>query len=166
MQALLWYYCSPICGSPTWQVQDLILLSLCSSYHPVTASPLCLDEFMLFLVGSSVFLLMVVQQLVAILVLWQKMSAHPSTLPSWTNPILSYFLHLVDSYSAFKLKLKPPLSPKYRTSCSHPAHLMAHCTCPPKSRNLKQGTVSSLKALIVSYQSLPLQCLHKGHCIF
>ena len=76
------------------------------------------------------------------------------------------FCHLVDSYSAFKLKLKPPLSPKYRTSCSHPAYLTAHCTCPPKSRNLEQGTVSSLKALIVSYPSLPLQCLYKGHCIF
>ena len=23
---LLWYYCSPVCGSPTWQVWDLILL--------------------------------------------------------------------------------------------------------------------------------------------
>ena len=37
----------------------------------------------LFLMGSSVFLLMVVQQLVAILMfLQEEMSTHPSTLPS------------------------------------------------------------------------------------
>ena len=39
-----------------------------------------------FLVSSSVFLSMTVQQLVVILVLSQEsMSAHPSTPPSWTN---------------------------------------------------------------------------------
>ena len=47
------------------------------------ASSLSLDVGYLFLVGSSIGLLMVVQQLVAILVLSQKeMSARPSTLPS------------------------------------------------------------------------------------
>ena len=37
-----------------------------------------------FLVGSSILLLMVVQQLVAVLVLsYEEMSARPSTVPSW-----------------------------------------------------------------------------------
>ena len=36
-----------------------------------------------FLVSSSVFLLMIVQQFIVILVLWQEgVLAHPSTLPS------------------------------------------------------------------------------------
>ena len=43
---------------------------------------LSLDMGYLFLVGSSILLLMVVQQLVAILVLSQEMRAHPSTWPS------------------------------------------------------------------------------------
>ena len=47
---------------------------------------LCLWMWGIFLVGSSVLLSMVVQPLVAILVLSQEeMSAHPSTLPSWTR---------------------------------------------------------------------------------
>ena len=50
-----------------------------------------------FLVGSSVFLSMVVQQLVVISVLSQEeVSAHPSTSPSCTNPktwfLFAYFL--------------------------------------------------------------------------
>ena len=42
-----------------------------------------------FLVGSSVLLSMVVQQLVVILVLSQEMSACSSTPPSWTGTLLS-----------------------------------------------------------------------------
>ena len=38
-----------------------------------------------FFVGSSVLLSIVVQQLVATVVFSQEMSAHPSTLPSWTG---------------------------------------------------------------------------------
>ena len=41
-----------------------------------------------FLVGSNIFLLTVVQQQVVILEFLQKISAHPSTLPSWSQ---SYF---------------------------------------------------------------------------
>ena len=53
------------------------------SYNLVWASPLSLDMDYLFLVGSNSLLLMVVQQLVAILEFSQeKMSKHPSTLPS------------------------------------------------------------------------------------
>ena len=63
---LLRYYCSPICGSPTWWVWDFILFWLCQSYCVVVASPLSLDLGYCFLVGSSVHLLMVVQQLVLI----------------------------------------------------------------------------------------------------
>ena len=39
----LWYYCSPVCGLPTQQVWDLILLWLCLSYRLTVASPLSLD---------------------------------------------------------------------------------------------------------------------------
>ena len=39
----LWYYCSPVCGSPTWQVWDLILPGLCPSCHLSAASSLFLD---------------------------------------------------------------------------------------------------------------------------
>ena len=75
---LLWY-----CGSPTGWSWDFILLWLCPSYYLSTASSLSLDVGYLFLMGSSILLSMVVQQLVAILVFSQeKMSTHPSILPS------------------------------------------------------------------------------------
>ena len=61
VRELLCYYYSPVCGSPTWQVWDLILSILCSSYLLTAASSLTLDVGYLFLVGSSVPLLMVVQ---------------------------------------------------------------------------------------------------------
>ena len=81
---LLWYKCSPICESPTQQLWDLILLWLCPSYHLIVASPLSLDVGYLFLVSSSVFLLMIVQQLVVVLVFSQEgVRARPSTPPSW-----------------------------------------------------------------------------------
>ena len=81
---LLWYYCSPVCGLPTQGPWDLILSWLHSSYHLVAASPLSLVVGYLFLcVGSSVLLLMVVQQLVANPVFSQeKISTCPSALPS------------------------------------------------------------------------------------
>ena len=34
----LWYYCSPLCGLPTWWVLDLILSFLHSFYHLTVAS--------------------------------------------------------------------------------------------------------------------------------
>ena len=53
------------------------------SYHFVGPSPLCLDVEYLSLVGSSLLLWMVVQQLASVLEFSQeKMSAHSSTLPS------------------------------------------------------------------------------------
>ena len=45
---LLWYYCSPVCGSLTWQVWDFILSWLCPSYHLSAASSLFLDVGYLF----------------------------------------------------------------------------------------------------------------------
>ena len=55
----------------------------CASPTLVGASPLPLDTGYLFLVGSRILLLMVAQELVAILVFSQeKMSIHPATLPS------------------------------------------------------------------------------------
>ena len=78
VQEHFWYYCSPVDESSNQWVQDSNFSCLCHSYHFVAASPLSLVVGYLFLVGSSIFLFMVVQQLVAILVLWQeKMSACP-----------------------------------------------------------------------------------------
>ena len=62
---LLWYYFSSVCGLPTWQAWDLIvivpLLQSCCGF-------LSLDVGILFLVGSSILLSMVVHQLVVTLV--------------------------------------------------------------------------------------------------
>ena len=83
---LFWYYGSPVCGSPTQQVWVFILLRLCLSYHLIMASSLCLNMGYPIFLGSSVFLSMVVQQLIAILVFSQEeMRAYPPTLPSWTS---------------------------------------------------------------------------------
>ena len=74
---LLWYYCSPACGSPTHWIWDLILLWLCPFYHLTVASSLSL----------------VVQQLVVILVLLQEeMSTCSSTPSSWTRRINTFCL--------------------------------------------------------------------------
>ena len=87
VQELLWYYCSLVCGSLTWQVWDLILSWLIPSYHPAMAS-LSLDVGYLFLVGSSILLLMVVQQLVVIVMLSQEvMGTCPSLTPTWTRSL-------------------------------------------------------------------------------
>ena len=58
---LLWYYCSPVCRSPTQRVWDFILSGLCSSYNLTVAYSLSLNGRYLFLVGSSVLLLKGVQ---------------------------------------------------------------------------------------------------------
>ena len=80
MGELLWYCCSLVCGLHTLQLWDLILLWLRPSYCLAVASSLSLDVEYLFMVGSSVLLLMIVQQLVVILALsWEEMSIRPST---------------------------------------------------------------------------------------
>ena len=103
---------SPFVGSPDWEawhgVQNLhnsrrtSLVLLFSSLWVthltgmgfdfivisphLPASSLSLDMRCLVWWVPSALLLMVVQQLVAILVVWQKkMRAHPLTLPSWTG---------------------------------------------------------------------------------
>ena len=64
---LPWYNCSPVCESPTWCVWGLILSQLCPSYHPVVASSLSFFGCRVsFLVRSSIFLSVVVQELVVI----------------------------------------------------------------------------------------------------
>ena len=45
---LLWYYCSPVCESPTQRLWDLILLWLLPSYPLTVASLLSLDLAYLF----------------------------------------------------------------------------------------------------------------------
>ena len=85
VDGLLWYNCSPVCDSPTQQLWDLTLLWL----RPSTMSLqllLCLWMWGIFFGEFSVFLLMIVQQLVVILLFSQEgVRARPSTLPSWTN---------------------------------------------------------------------------------
>ena len=68
----------------------------CPSYCLAGASPLPLDMGYLFLMGSNILLLMAVQQLVVILEFLQKMSAHPSTMPSCTTslPRLELCVHI------------------------------------------------------------------------
>ena len=68
-------------GHPPSGLWDLILSCSHPSYHLTATSSLSLDVGYLFLVGSSILLLMVVQQLVAVSLLLQEMSAHPSTSP-------------------------------------------------------------------------------------
>ena len=51
---LLWYYCSPVCGSPSWWVWDLILSWLHPSNCLVEVSPLFLNVGYPFLVGYSI----------------------------------------------------------------------------------------------------------------
>ena len=45
---LLWYYCSPVCGSPTRWLWDLILSWFCPSYRLAVAAFLSLDIGYLF----------------------------------------------------------------------------------------------------------------------
>ena len=112
---------SPFVGSPGWEawhgvlnlqdsrITSLVLLFsslwvahlagmgfdfivICPSYHIAVTSSLSFDMEHLFLVGSRVLLLVVVQQLVVILVLSQEdVCVHPSTLPSWTRLVLLIF---------------------------------------------------------------------------
>ena len=66
-----------------WEVWGLILNMISPLLPSVRASPLSLDMGYYFLVGSNILLLMVVQQLVVVLEFSQeKVSTHPSTLPS------------------------------------------------------------------------------------
>ena len=70
------------------------------------AFSLYLDVGYLFLVGSKALLSMVVQQLVAILVLsWEEMSTHFSTLPSRT-PYFKTQLTCADSLLLVALVLR------------------------------------------------------------
>ena len=84
VEVLIWYYCSPVFQSLTKWIWNFILSWLCPSYCFTAASSLSLGMEYLFSVGSSVLLLMVVQQLVLILMLFQEeMNTCLSVLPSW-----------------------------------------------------------------------------------
>lgn len=99
---LLWYYFSPVSGLPIQWGCDLILSWLCPSYHLPAALSKDKEYALeyLFLVGSSVLLLRVVQLLVVIMVVSQEeMSAHTSILTSWTEVFSTIFkkkLSIVD----------------------------------------------------------------------
>ena len=85
---LLWCYCSPVCGS---QIRGLILSWLCPSYC-LTEASLSLDPRHLFLVNSSILLLMVVQQLQC----WCFGRRR------WVHVLLVHHLELEASKSSFK----------------------------------------------------------------
>ena len=78
VQEWLWYSCSPPGGDGIWFYCDCVPPA-------ISLRPLSLDVGYHFLLGSSILLSMVVQQLVAVLVFSQEMSAPPSALPSWTR---------------------------------------------------------------------------------
>ena len=82
--------------SSRWVTHTVVMgfdfIMIAPSYLVTTASCLSLDMGYLFLVGSGILLSTVVQQLVAILVLSQEMSTHPSTLPSYAFR-LPWLLH-------------------------------------------------------------------------
>ena len=81
---LLWYKCSPVCESPTQQLWDLIFTVIAPLVPSHCGFSFVFGCGVSFLVSSSVFLSMIVQQLVVILVFPQEgVSTHPSTLPSW-----------------------------------------------------------------------------------
>ena len=50
-QEFLWYFCSPVCGSPTWWVWDFILSWLCPSCSLIAVSPSSLDTGYFFFGG-------------------------------------------------------------------------------------------------------------------
>ena len=80
---LLWYNCSLVCGSPAPRLWDLILLCMHPSYHLILAFLFFFGCEVSFLGSSTVFLSMIVQQLVVIPVLSQEgMSTSPSAPPS------------------------------------------------------------------------------------
>ena len=94
VQEHLWYYCSPVCGSPTHWVWDLIWLWMHPSYCLAVASSLSLDMgYLLWWVPAS-SCRWLFNSWLQVLVLSQEMSTCPSSLPSWTGSPLfndSYF---------------------------------------------------------------------------
>ena len=81
VRELLWYYISPVCGSPTYWVWDLIFIVIAPPNHLIVASPLSLDIGYLFFLGSRIFLSMVAQ-----LVFWC------SQRRKWTHVLLLHHL--------------------------------------------------------------------------
>ena len=61
-----------------------VCMWFCPSYHLAGASPLPLDVWYLFLVGSNIFLSIAIQQQVAILKFYQEMSTCPSAPPFYS----------------------------------------------------------------------------------
>ena len=69
---LLWYKSSPVSESPTQQLCDLIFIVIAPLLPSHCGFSFVFGCGVSFLVSSSVFLLMIVQQLVVILVLLQE----------------------------------------------------------------------------------------------
>lgn len=105
----LWYSYSPVCGSPTGRFWIWFDRDCAPSYCHAAASSFSLDVEYIFLVGSSLLLSMVVQQLVVILLVSQEeMSTHPSIPPAWTGRF--NFFEIKKFFSFFLMNLANGLS--------------------------------------------------------
>ena len=72
---LLWLWCSPVCCHHPVGM-GFVFMMIVLLLPPCMAFSLSLDMGYLFFVGSSIFLLMVVQKLVAVLILSQEEIEH------------------------------------------------------------------------------------------
>ena len=89
-----------------WWVWGLILNAIFPFLLSCWVFAFALGRGVIFLVGSNILLLMVVQQCVAILeFLQEKMSTHPSILPFHCGPNLLFFLNPNDTKHVFRCLL-------------------------------------------------------------
>ena len=121
---LLQYNYSPVCGSPTWRVWDLIILQVCPSYLSHCSSWLqeifsyrfqvSFPFFLFFFFSFYFFLSMVILKIVVILVCWWEVSSgplysaslatlfHPTSFWLETMPPKTYFLDKMEIYKVFE----------------------------------------------------------------
>ena len=100
----IWFYCD--CAPPTISLQVLLCLWTWEIF---------------FLVSSSIFLSMVVQQLAVILVLLQEeVSAWPSTLSSWTESPTIIYLYMYALLLFFPSTFQLPAVRSYPLALNFP----------------------------------------------
>ena len=161
---LLWYYCSPVCGPPTQGVWDLILLwlyPLLPSHYGFSFVFGCDTS----LVSSSILLLVVVQQQIAVSGLSQKMCTCLSTLPSWTNaPVITYIHHcpIPGTFKTFLPSFNFSLWGKHK----HPHYRLKEEAQEPLREHVDWGHCrsgdSGSPAWITGPQDLPLLSAYEG----
>ena len=125
MGGLLQYNYSPVCGSPTWRVWDLIILQVCPSYLSHCSSlcvwlqeifsyrfqvsfPFFLSFSLFFFLSFYFFLSMVILEIVVILVCWWAASSGPfysASLATLFHPT-SFWLETMPPKLIFLIKWK------------------------------------------------------------